>query len=97
MDTDPEPPVLVEPDVLEEPGSEVVAELEQDNATKLESEPTVVDESEPEPEIEESLVETSADLLAELAMKLVPITSAVRVPVTLRSPDLYDPLQIFLQ
>ena len=27
-DTDPETPVLIKPDVLEEPGSEVVAELE---------------------------------------------------------------------
>ena len=42
-------------------------------------------------------METSADLPAELVMELVPPTPAVRVPVTLRSPDLYDSLQIFLQ
>ena len=55
--------------------------------------------SEPElkPEIEEPLIGTSADLLAELVMELVPSTPAAIVPVTLRSPDLYDHLQIFLQ
>jgi len=62
MDTDPELPILIEPDFLEEPGSEVVAELEHeaepDNAAKAEPEPTVVDEPEPEPEIGEPFVET---------------------------------------
>jgi len=100
-DTDPEPSALVEPDVLEEPGSEVVAELEhepeQDNAVKLEPEPVVVDEPEPEPKIEEPLVKNSVDLTAELAMGLMTSTPAMRVPVSQRSPDLYDPLQIFLQ
>ena len=72
-DTYPEPSALVEPDVLE-PRSEVVAELEhepeQDNAAKLESEPVVVDEPEPEPRIEELLIKNSVDLSAELAMEL---------------------------
>jgi len=99
MDTYSEPPVLIKSDVLEKTGSEVVTELEHepgpDNATKPRQEPTVVDES--EPEIREPLVEISADLSAELDMELVPPTPDVRVPVTLRSPDLYDPLQIFLQ
>ena len=57
IDTDPEPPVLVEPEVATEP----------------EPEPTVVEEPEPEPDIEEPLVETSADLPAELAMEPVPL------------------------
>ena len=65
-DTDPEPSALVEPDVLEEPGSEVVIELEhepeQDNAAKLELEPVVVDEPEPKSKIEEPLVKNSVDL-----------------------------------
>jgi len=95
MNTDPEHPVLVEPNVLVEAGSEVVAELEPepeaDIAAKPEPETVVVDEPEPEAKIEESLVET-----AKLAIELVPSTPAVRVPVILRSPDLYDPLQIFL-
>ena len=74
-------------------------EPEPDNIVKpgLEPELTVVDESESEAEIGEPLIETLADLLAELVMKLVPPTPTVRVPVTLRSPDLYDSLQIFLQ
>ena len=72
-------------DTETEPELEVAAELE------------IVNESEPEPEIEEPLVETSADLPAELAMELVSSSLAVRVSVSLRSPDLYDLLQIFLQ
>jgi len=72
---DQEPPLLIEPEVLEEPGSEVVAELEhepeQDNATKPEPQPAVVDEPKPEPEIGEPLVETSANLSKKLAMELV--------------------------
>ena len=99
MDTYSESPVLIKSDVLEKTRSEVVTELEHepgpDNATKPRQELTVVDES--EPEIREPLVEISADLSAELDMELVPPTPDVRVPVTLRSPDLYDPLQIFLQ
>ena len=65
MNTDPEPLVLVEPNVLEELRSEVV---------ELESEPKLDNAAkpEPEPEIRKPLVETSADLLAELAMKVVP-------------------------
>jgi len=46
MDTDLEPLVFIEPDILERPGSEVVAELEPepglDNATKPEPEPAIV-------------------------------------------------------
>ena len=48
MDTDPDFSVLIEPDVLKEPGSEVVAELEPepepDNTAKPKPEPAVVDE-----------------------------------------------------
>ena len=51
----------------------------------------------PEPEKEELLVEISADLPAELAMKLVSSMSAVRVLLPLRLPDVYDPLQILLE
>ena len=93
MDTDLEPPVLIEPDVLEEPGSEVVAELKHEPEIAGDDKP----KPEPEPEIGEPFVETLTNLSAELAMELVPPTPVVRVPVTLKSPDLYDSLQIFLQ
>ena len=52
----------------------------------------------PQPlEVEELLVETLVDILAELTLKLVPPLAAIRVSFFLRSPDVYDPLQIFLQ
>ena len=60
-----------------------------------EPELAVVDES--EPEIEESLVEILADLPAEFAMDLVPSSPAVRVFLPLRSPNVYDLLQIVLE
>ena len=99
MNTDPEPLVLVKPDVLEKPGSKVVVklehELEPNNTAKPEPEleSAGIDEPKPEPDIVEPLVETSADLSAKLVIDLVPPTPAVRVPVTLRSPALYDSLQ----
>ena len=51
-------------------------EPEPNNAAKPEL--TVAEEPELEPEIGEPLIETSADLQAELAMELVPLTPAVR-------------------
>ena len=67
-------------------------------AAKPESEPAVVNEPESEPETEQPLVESSTDLSAEFAMKLVPSSpAAVRVPLPLRSPGVYDPLQILLE
>ena len=74
-----------EPIVVDEP--EPVAEPE--------SEPTIIDE--PEPEIEESHVEISADLPAELAKELVSSTPAVRVPLLLRLFDVYELLQILIE
>ena len=86
---------------LRSQGSEVVAELEhepeQDNAAKIGPEPVVVDEPEPEPKIEEPLVKNSVDLLAKLGMELMTSTPTIRVSVSQKSLDLYDPLQIFLQ
>jgi len=43
--------------------------------------------------MEEPLIETSAELFIEL----MPSLPTVRVPVSLRSHNLYDPLQIFLE
>jgi len=94
-------------DIESEPESEVTAEPEPtavdeskpepEIAAEPESKPTFVDEPGPDPEIEELLVETSADLPAELVIELVSSTLAVRVSVSLRLPDAYDPLQIFLK
>ena len=61
-----------------------------------EPEPKVVDEPDPEPEVEEQLIETLVDLPPELTMKLLLSLPAMRVLLSLRPPDVYDLLQIFL-
>jgi len=70
-----------------------------------ESEPKVVEDSEPEQKIEESesevkeseveepLIETHIDLPEESTMKLISFLTAI----SLRSSDIYDLLQIFLR
>jgi len=87
---DPESLVLFELDILEESGSEVIAELE----LVPEPEPEV---EELETEVEELLIRTLLNLPAEFTMEILPSSPAMRIPVSLRLPDLYDPLQIFLQ
>ena len=67
-----------------------------------EPEPKFVEAPEPESEVKESEVdelhsETLIDLPAEPTMKLVPSLTAIRALLFLRSLDLYNPLQIFLQ
>jgi len=63
-----EPLVLVEPNIVDEPDSEVV------------------DEAELEPEVKEPLIETLVDLSVE------PIMESSLTVISLRSPDIYDPL-----
>ena len=46
--------------------------------------------------VEELPVETLVYLSAEPTLKLVPFLAAMRVSFFLRSPDVYDPLQICL-
>ena len=46
--------------------------------------------------MKESLIETHVNLAVEPVMELSPSSSAMRVPLFLRPPDVYDPLQIFL-
>ena len=87
-ESDLESSVLVELDVLEEPRPEVIAELEPVSESEQEVE-------EPEAEVEEFLIETFVDLSAESTMELLLSSPAMRIPVSLRSPDLYDLLQIF--
>ena len=50
-----------------------------------------------EPEVEELLIGTLVDLPTETPMESLLFSSVMRIPVSLRSPDLYDLLQIFLQ
>jgi len=78
---DPESPILVELDVFEEPRLEVITELE----------PV------PEPEVEELLIGTLVDFSVESTMELLLSSPAMRILLSLRSPDLYDPLHIFLR
>jgi len=63
--------------------------------SESEPEPEVVDEPDSESEVEEPLIGTNVDLLAEPTMKLS--SSAMVVLLSLRSPDVYDPLQVFLE
>ena len=60
-----------------------------------EPKPEVVDEPDPESKVKDPLIRTHVNLPAEPTMKLS--SSAMRVPLSLRSPDVYDHLQIFLK
>ena len=85
---DPEPPVLVETEFVENLKSEpeVVVELVS-LKEEISSRPT---------EVEELPIETLVDLLAEPTKKFVPFLTALRVSLFFRSPDMYDSLHIFL-
>ena len=48
-------------------------------------------------EVEELPLETFIDLSTKPTLKLVPPVAAMRVSFFLKSPDVYDPLQICLQ
>jgi len=75
---DSEPPILTEPEVVDE------------------SEPKVINELEPEPEVKELLIKTFVDLPAGPIMEILSFSPAVMFLLSLRSPGVYDPLQIFL-
>ena len=51
---------------------------------------------EPELEVEELLIGTLVDLSVECTIELLLPSPAMRISMSLRSPDLYDHLQIFL-
>jgi len=109
IETDSEPLIFTESEAIDEPEPEPKPEVaaepeptvvdepepEPEVAAVSESEPAVVNE--PEPEIKKLTVETSTNLPAKLAMELASSTPAVRVPVSLRSSDAYDLLQILLE
>jgi len=68
--------------VLDEPESKFVAEL-MPLQEKTPSRPT---------ELEEPLIEVSVDFAMEPTMDLLSSSPAMRVPLSLRSPETYDPL-----
>ena len=70
-------------------------ELDIADKPELKLEPEVVDGPDPEIEVEDPPIGTHVALLAELTMKLS--SSVMRVPLFLRSLDVYDSLQIFLE
>jgi len=85
-------------DVVEDP------KLEPEVDDKLKSGPEIVELVSPQEEIsfrptkvEELHVETLVDLPGEPTFELVPPLAATRISIFLRSPNVYDPLQIFLQ
>ena len=84
--TSPEPTILFEPNIFDEPEPKVVAEL-----VSLQE----VTPSRPI-EVEEFLIEIVVDLPAESTTELLPSSPTISL-VFLRSPNTYDPLQIFLQ
>ena len=85
---DPEPSVLVELDILEEPVLEVVANLKL--VPGLESEVEELESEVEELKVEELLIETPIDLFAAPTMKRLSSSPVMRILVSLRSPDLYD-------
>jgi len=75
--------------------SDDVREPEVIEKAEPEPEPKIVDETDPEPEAK-SLIATPVYLLADPIMELLPFFPAMRVLLSLRPPDMYDPLRIFL-
>ena len=76
------------PEVIDEPDPEPPVLVEPDIIDEPDSE--VADEAELEPEVKEPLIETLVYLRVEPTME--PSLTAI----SLRSPDVYDSLQIFL-
>jgi len=105
VDSDPEPLVLVEPGIVDKPKPEAINEPEPEPEVvdEPESEPEVVelvplqeDMSSRPKEVKKFPIETLINLAAEPTMKLVPSLVFIRTSLSLRLPDVYDPLQIFL-
>ena len=86
--------------MLESKAVEFVENLELESEVNDKRGPKVVDDTarriSPQPtEIIELPIETLVDNLAEPILKLVPSLTIIRASIFLRSPDVYDPLQIF--
>jgi len=91
-------PYASEADYSEPKVEEPELELEPKDVEDSESEPEV---KEPEEEVEESevkelLIETLVDLSTEPTMGLLSLSPPMIFLLSLRSPNIYDQLQIFL-
>ena len=84
VETDSEPLILAELEVIDK------SEPEPEPEAFDESEPDIIDE--PELKVEESFIENLIELPLEPTIELVSSLTAI----LLRSPDVYDPSQIFL-
>ena len=84
---------------LESKAVEIVEDSELESGLKVIAElVSLQEEISPRPtKVVESPIETLVGLPAELTLELVPSLTAIRASLFLRSPDVYDPLQIFLQ
>ena len=80
------------PEAVDEPDPESPVLVEPDIVDESDSE--VADETELEPEVKD-LIATHVDLPIEPTMNFS--SSAITVPLSLKSPDVYDHLQIFLE
>ena len=80
---------------------DITIKVETDPEPPIFAEPEAVDQPQPQPdivdepelEVEEPLIETLVELPVEPIMELVPSLTAI----PLSSPDVYNPMQIFLQ
>jgi len=81
VDTNSEPPVFIQTEVVDESEPELKSKVIE----------------EPEAEVEEPLIETPVVLPAEPTMELLSFLPFMRFFLFLKSPDMYDPLQIYLQ
>jgi len=95
VDSDLEPPVLIELNIVDKPESEAVNEPKPEPEAKVVDELITLQEEFilPPTEVEELYIGTLVELLVEPIVELVLYLTAI----PLRSPDIYDLLQIFLQ
>ena len=96
---DPEPLVFVETKVVEEPEPELKFVEDPKPETKIVAGLVSLQEeiSSQFTEVVELPIETLVDLPAKPTTELVPSLTVMRASLFLRSPDMYDPLQIFFQ
>ena len=98
--TDLDPPVLVETEVVEklkpEPQPKFIEKLKPEPEPKVVGLVSLQEEiSSQSIEVEELLIETLLDLPVKPTMELVPSLATMRVLLSLRLPDEYNPFRYF--